>query len=162
MKLNILLSIMTLSTVFVAGNVNAQERQQPNIVLDVATADLTVIPAQTESAIEGIPGTGYCNFNNYEPSDKILFRIVNNGFANTGPFTMHIGFKPHNAPIISVLMDIQNVAPGSSSLRSVDIPDSIGDASPTVFNLFADSTDQVSELVETNNHDSGYCLHEEG
>lgn len=162
------LSALALCATFVATLVYAQERQTAparagSVVIGAARAkpDLTIMPALPISNINGLAGTGYCG--PYNPGNPtLLFRVENNGPVETGPFLVHVGFKPSNMPTVSVLVNIPNVGPGNSIPRSVNIPAEAFGPGHLQFTVFADSTNQINESGETNNHDAGYCLQPEG
>ena len=131
---------------------------RPGVIVAFVKPDITVSPALGASSIEGLPGTGYCAYNNQQPSDELVFNVSNNGAIATGPFLVHVGFQPKNQPTVSILVNIPNLAPGQTSARHVDVPAAAMGIGHLQFTVFADSTNVVSESMETNNHDSGYCL----
>lgn len=168
MRPSSLLSIILVTASIGATYVYSQERQSTperagTAIIGTARAkpDLIIAPALPVNNIKGLAGTGYCG--PYNPNTPtLLFRVENNGSIDSGPFLVHVGFKPHNQPTVSLLVNIPNVGSGQSVPRSVNIPAEAFGPGHLQFTVFADSTNQVEESGETNNHDAGYCLQPEG
>lgn len=127
---------------------------------EISDPDLQPHTVYGSGFTEGLPATGFCGPSPAAggPSQFIRFRVRNNGLGDSDPTLARISWNHGQATDVA----INAIQPGTSTLRSVDIPDGCYQGSSCRYRITVDPSHVLIETNEDNNTAQSLCLNPAG